>query len=119
MLAAVQDAARRLCRCRGAASWTAACARRSAGRQVGTKGWPCSRTKGWEESCRGWLGPFVVGIEERLPFEQRAEDIEQSIADTAQRPPMTVTAPAQRAVVLSADRIVLTGATRPVIEAVA
>src|SRR5271163_3170835 len=67
-----------------------ACARRSAGRQVGTKEWPPGRTKEWTSCGRRDLRRFVVGIVERLPLEGSAQHVEQSVADPAQGTGMTV-----------------------------
>ena len=68
------------------------CARRSAGRQVGTKEWCCGRTKEWGlGSSRCWrLG--VTGIEQDLTFEQRAQHVEQAVGNAAQRTRMIVAA---------------------------
>jgi hypothetical protein len=56
VLAAVQDASRRLRRCPQAGILDSVCARRSAGRQVGTKGWPFSRTKGLDDHAAANCG---------------------------------------------------------------
>src|SRR3989442_13896955 len=93
-----------------------ACARRSAGRQVGTKGWPFGRTKGWISCGGGHLCALVIGIEQRLALQQGAKDIEQTIADATQCPCMAMATAAQLGVALLADRIVLNGDPRPVVE---
>src|ERR1700704_1659344 len=117
-LAAVQDASRRLRRCRkrhpGQRLRTALC--RAAGRD---EGMAAQSNKGIGRSRRhSCLRTRIVGIEQRLPLEQRAQDIEQSIADAAQRPGVAVPAAAQLGVALFADRIMLNGGTSPVIDGV-
>src|SRR5215216_4170707 len=66
----------------------------------------------------GHLRRFVIWIEQDLPFQERAENIEQPIGDTAQCPSMAVAAAAQFGVTLAADRIVLHGHAGPVIDGV-
>src|SRR5712671_6801938 len=71
-----QDALRRLRRCRRVRGGIldCRCARRSARRQVGTKGWPFSieQRDGTGCSRAGGLANLVGGVEQRLLFEQGA-----------------------------------------------
>src|SRR5215204_6974752 len=67
-------------------------------------------------SCGGGhLRRFVIWIEQDLPFQERAENIEQPIGDTAQGPSMAVPAAAQLGIALAADRIMLDGYAAPMI----
>src|ERR1700676_764974 len=95
-----------------------ACARRSAGRQVGTKEWPPSRTKEWTSCGRRLLHRLVVGIVERLALERGAQHIEQSVADPAQSPRMTVSTPAQFGITRFARWVVLGGDAGPMIDGI-
>src|ERR1700680_1327910 len=95
-----------------------ACARRSADRQVGTKEWSFRSNQGMGSGSGGhWRVP-VVGIEQRLALEQRAQQVEQAISDAAQGAAMAVTATAQLGVAATADRIMLHVDARPMIDGV-
>ena len=85
MLAAVQDASRRLRRCRKCGILDGVCARRSAGRQVGRRdGVPVEQGMSLDRSCSSnHVRVFVIRDEQGLPLEQLAKHIEQSITDTA------------------------------------
>src|SRR5215211_6849880 len=61
----------------------------------------------------GHLRRFVIWIEQDLPLQERAENIEQPIGDTAQCPSMAVPAAAQLGIALAADRIMLDGPRGP------
>src|SRR5215211_7930462 len=66
----------------------------------------------------GHLRTFVIWIEQDLPFQERAENIEQPIGDTAQCPSMAVAAAAQLGIALAADRIMLDGHAGPMVDGV-
>ena len=74
--------------------------------------------KGMGQSGRSRLRGLVVTIEQPLAFEQRAHDIEQSIADGAERSCMTMTTAAQLGVALFAGRIMLDGNPAPMMYSV-
>src|SRR5215211_3616421 len=70
-------------------------------------------------SCGGGhLRRFVIWIEQDLPLQEHAENIEQPIGDTAQCPSMAVPAAAQFGIALAADRIMLDGHAGPMIDGV-
>ena len=115
MLATVQDASRRLGRCRKRHPGRRLLAWRSADRQVGTKG-----CRLWSNKGMGFRRPPVVGsgssrIERCLALQQRAEEIEQAIAEAASGRgtgrPFGITT--------FADRVMLHGDAGPLIEDVA
>src|ERR1700744_3670025 len=115
VLAAVQDASRRPGGC-PAGILDSVCARRSAGRQVGTKEWSLLRSnKGMGLSCCGHLQGLVIGIEQDLSLEQSEEDRQQTVGDSAQCPGVTVTSTSQFGVTSFTGRIVLNGTACPVI----
>src|SRR3954468_6663769 len=109
VLAAVQDASRRLRRCRkrhpGPRLRAALCPR--AGRDEGMPA--VEQRDGTIRPAAADSVRLIAGIEQRLAFEERAQDIEQSIADGAQRSCVTMATAAQFGVTLLADRIVLDG----------
>src|SRR5215510_234266 len=90
-----------------------ACARRSAARQVGTQEWSFRSNKGMASCCCGQAGGLVSRIEQSLVLEQRAQDIEQAIADASQRPRVAVATPTQRGVAVTAVWMVLNGHPSP------
>ena len=59
---------------------------------------------------------LVVRIERHLPFKHGAGNIEQAISNATQRPSMPITPAPQLGVALAADRIMLSGDTRPTID---
>ena len=77
------------------------CARRSAGRQVGTKEWCCGRTKEWGLGSSFCWRLGVIWIEQDLAFEQRAQHVEQAIGNATQRARMIVAPHAQRRIPLA------------------
>src|ERR1700738_4474020 len=76
------------------------CARRSARRQVGTKGWRLSieQRDGGRCSHVGGVPNFVGGVERRLLFEQGAGHRQQAVGDGAQGSAVAVAALAQRGI---------------------
>ena len=94
------------------------CARRSARRQVGTKGWPFSieQRDGTGCSRAGGLANLVGGVEQRLLFEQGAGHRQQAVGDGAQGAAVAVAALAQRGITAAAERVALGCQARPMIE---
>src|SRR5262245_34126309 len=66
--------------------------------------------------CDGALLEMIMGVEENLTLKQRAGERQQPIADGAQGPAMAMAALAQGGIALSADRIMLGGDARPMME---
>ena len=124
VLGSVQDASRRLCRCRGAASWTApargaVCGRgRAEGMAVGVE-----QRDGVVRQCSlcgfGHLPGGVVWIKQPPVCEHGAGDGEQAVSDTPQRPAVAVTTFSRRGVAVAADGVVLNGDAGPMIDRVA
>src|ERR1700730_17603137 len=95
------------------------CARRSARRQVGTKGWSISikqrdGRRGWSRA--GGVPNLVGGVEQSLLFEQGAGHRQQAVGDGAQGAVVAVAALAQRGITAAAERVALGCQARPMIE---
>ena len=92
------------------------CARRSGGRQVGTKGWPFRSNKGMVWSRRNLVGGGVSRIERCVCSQHRAGDGEQSVGDGPERAPVGMAAYTELGIAAAAQLVVLHGGPRPVID---
>ena len=114
MLGFVEDASRRLCRCRIGLLYDT-CARRSGRRQVGTQGWSLRSNTGMFCGSGGLL-LGITGVKHGLPVEHRAGHREQAVGNAAQGAPVAVTSLAQFGIATAAERIVLDSNPGPVID---
>src|SRR5438132_11290765 len=94
VLDVVQDASRRLRRCR-TASWTTSVRGALPTGRSGRRNGRQRSNKGIRLRTCGHLNGLVIGVIRRLPFERRAQGIEQTIADSAQGTCVAVAASSQ------------------------
>src|SRR5260370_15574872 len=94
------------------------CARRSGGRQVGTKGWSLRSNQGMVliGSRRNFLGGGVSRIERCMCSQHRTGDGEQSVGDSPQGAPMGMPAFAEFGIAAAAQIVLVNGGPRPVID---
>src|SRR6516165_10519634 len=103
-----------------AASLTAATRGALPGGRSGRRDGRFRSNKGMAEgySPTGGVPNLVGGVEQSLLFEQGAGHRQQAVGDGAQGAAMAVAAPAQRGITAAAERVVLGGEARPMLERV-